>query len=351
MCGNLKKYFKHLLPALQTDNYYFRRKTEYTLLFLLILTPYIIISVILKTITLGTGNIEFIINLAFVALIALNLAVFKKGHVTASINFLTILGILKALELMITVNNTLFFVHIFLVTITGAAVHTKKYQLYSIYASSALLFAGNIIINHYYFTAGKISYFVLSQVYHSVYSGLVFILTVHFITKIIENEILLSCELEKQANTDMLTGAYNRRKFSQSSPSDTSDTERAFCMLDIDHFKKVNDNWGHETGDCVLRELCVLIRETLRTCDIFYRWGGEEFLMILSCGSLPEAGAIVERLRINVLRHKFCNDISITLSAGISMQRENEDFMTPVRRSDIALYNAKKTGRNRTEFI
>lgn len=119
-------------------------------------------------------------------------------------------------------------------------------------------------------------------------------------------------------------------------------------MIDIDHFKEINDRWGHETGDRVLSELSRMIKDALRTGDIFYRWGGEEFLIIIYCTDISEAEAIVERIRLSIAEKKFLNNtISVTFSAGISMIQENDDFMDPVRRADISLYKAKNHGRNR----
>ena len=345
----MNKIFNCFLPSLKTENYYLKRKTEYTLIFLALLLPYIIISATIKSLTLGINNIEFLINLFITVSIGFIYLIFRKGYITTAINLITVLGFVKAIELLVNYQNMQFFVHLFLVIIIGAAVHTRKYQLKTIYILTIILFALKTALSIGYQQKGLISADALIQIYHSVVTGVFFILTINYITKIIEREIRLSSDLDSIANTDMLTGAFNRRKFSKALLYKSGNSVNAFCMIDIDYFKSVNDKLGHEAGDHVLRELSFLIRETLREEDLFYRWGGEEFLMIIPCTSITQAEITVDRIRETVMRHKFYNNISITLSAGIALQEENDDFMTPVRNADIALYRAKKEGRNRVE--
>jgi len=347
--ASLKKIFKYFLPSEKNKNYLLQRKTEYTFVFLSLLTPYILATIALKLITVGIETKELYFNLFFITLLPMIFLLLKKGKINLTINLMILLGNIKAFELMLRLNDIQFFVHMFLVLVAAGAVHTRKYQLITVYISAILLFGGKIFINLGYLSHGYITPDVMHQIYQAVYTGIIFILSVNFITKIIYREITLSCELEKQANTDSLTGAYNRRKFSESNAGLPECSGKAFCMIDIDHFKEINDRWGHETGDRVLSELSRMIKEALRTGDIFYRWGGEEFLIIIYCTDISEARIIVERIRLSIAEKRFLNNaISVTFSAGISMIQENDDFMDPVRRADIALYKAKNQGRNRT---
>ncbi len=346
--ASLKKIFKYFLPSEKNKDYLLQRKTEYTFVFLSLLTPYILATIALKLITVGVETKELFFNLFFIVLLPVIFLLLKKGKINLTINLMILLGNLKAFELMLRLNDIQFFVHMFLVLIAAGAVHTRKYQLITVYVFAILLFGGKIFINLGYLSHGYITINVMHQIYQAVYTGIIFILSLNFITKIIYREITLSCELEKQANTDSLTGAYNRRKFSESTAGIPECNKKAFCMIDIDHFKEINDKWGHETGDRVLSELSRMIKEALRTGDIFYRWGGEEFLIIIYCTDISEARIIVERIRLSIGEKKFLNNtISVTFSAGISMIQENDDFMDPVRRADIALYKAKNQGRNR----
>ena len=347
----LKKLLQIFLPENREVNYRLRRKAEYTALFLLLLTPYIIAVVLMLHAKGRLSEKELLINTAIILVLPLAFLFLKKGYTEFTINIAIFLGMGKALELMVAVNKMQLFLHVLLVVITAAAVHVKKYQIYTVYFFSIVFSAGKIILNHIYCSAGLISEYFLLQIYQSAFSGLFVFLAINFITGIIEREITLSCKFENEANTDSLTGAFNRRKFSQLPVAVNSSQTSAFCMIDIDYFKNVNDNWGHETGDTVLRELTSIIKEMLRDEDILYRWGGEEFLLILACVNIEEAVSIVERIRIKVKNHLFADNISITFSAGISMHQEGGEFMQTMRKADFALYSAKKSGRNRVETM
>ena len=161
--------------------------------------------------------------------------------------------------------------------------------------------------------------------------------------------------------TDPLTGVYNRRALNRMlkvrlAESTRSNIPVSCVMLDIDHFKRVNDTHGHTTGDRVLREVSSLTLSLFREEDALIRYGGEEFLVILF--HCPRRGAFTfaERLRASVAAHTFDRDhepLRITLSAGIATYPEDSDIegvegMITV--ADRRLYEAKRTGRNRVVF-
>ena len=126
------------------------------------------------------------------------------------------------------------------------------------------------------------------------------------------------------------------------------------CILDIDYFKKINDNYGHATGDCVLKEFTKTIDENIRLDDILGRYGGEEFIIILDNIDKRESRLIIERI-LDVVREKtfLCNgnEINFTFSAGLSSSNEmSKDDLTIDNLVDIAdkkMYQAKNTGRNK----
>jgi two-component system, cell cycle response regulator len=125
----------------------------------------------------------------------------------------------------------------------------------------------------------------------------------------------------------------------------------ALIMFDIDFFKKVNDNYGHDIGDYVLVELTNLIKVRLRDSDMFARWGGEEFMIVLPKTDAIIGKEIAERLRVSVETHHFEGVGKITCSFGISELMPNDDFTTFLKRVDDALYKAKRSGRNRVEQL
>ena len=157
--------------------------------------------------------------------------------------------------------------------------------------------------------------------------------------------------LEDAAFSDPLTGAWNRRYFGQVIPAELAKCRRyglpmAILMMDIDHFKRVNDTFGHRAGDDVLRELAEVMRSQSRISDILIRWGGEEFLMLLP--TTTEAGAmeLAEKIRKACEQTEIPPVGNVTLSFGVA-EYLGEATEAWIKRADDALYEAKAGGRNR----
>lgn len=167
--------------------------------------------------------------------------------------------------------------------------------------------------------------------------------------------------LKKQARTDGLTGLSNRRYFVEAVENELIRNKRypkecAFLMLDIDHFKMVNDNFGHAIGDIALKKIADVFIETVRKTDILGRIGGEEFGILLVETNFENAIEIAERLRINVENIKLFDDkgvqVNLTISIGITKYtRERNSIEELMISSDRALYKAKNEGRNRVVAI
>ena len=118
-------------------------------------------------------------------------------------------------------------------------------------------------------------------------------------------------------------------------------------MFDIDHFKSINDTYGHDVGDSVLREISALVRSDIRRSDFFARWGGEEFMVLLPASDMDRAVEAAERLREAVEASDFTGvPRQITSSFGVAMRRPAESSDEFVKRVDQALYDAKEAGRN-----
>ena len=162
------------------------------------------------------------------------------------------------------------------------------------------------------------------------------------------------------AVTDALTGLYNRRYLSQTAnkmfiQAQDEAEPLSVMMLDIDHFKRINDTYGHDIGDNAIQTLADTIKQTIRKTDTAYRYGGEEFVVLLQHTSLRDAKALAERLRrtIDQLRISLSGDslLSFTVSIGVAQVDHTRDrtIEDTLRCADIALYEAKCNGRNRTE--
>lgn len=165
--------------------------------------------------------------------------------------------------------------------------------------------------------------------------------------------------LQSLAATDALTGLVNRRQFNHQLEAEIARTKRyrsplSLALFDIDDFKKINDFYGHTTGDRILREMGQLILENVRESDIAARYGGEEFALILPETSQMDAYDLLERLRAIIERTVFClpdNPMTVTVSVGVAqLDASKAQSYEIVERADAALYEAKKQGKNRVVF-
>jgi diguanylate cyclase (GGDEF)-like protein len=172
-----------------------------------------------------------------------------------------------------------------------------------------------------------------------------------------ERETLIE-QLQLSSNTDFLTGVLNRRAFFAHSEQQLAIAQRygrnlALVLLDIDHFKRFNDNYGHLAGDNILRNAVQKIAQLLRKMDVFARYGGEEFIILLPEADLEQGMAVAEKLRVMLAGEAFTLDdgreLGITASFGVSALGAGESLDQLIRQADEALYAAKHKGRNRVE--
>lgn len=163
-------------------------------------------------------------------------------------------------------------------------------------------------------------------------------------------------QLTHLATTDQLTGLYNRTKLDELL-QDELDLHEHFhhrfglVIMDIDHFKQINDTHGHQVGDTILREIGEFITEKLHNSNKVIRWGGEEFMLICMEIDQKEVLKRVEKLRLKISQHLFSNSISITASFGLTHYCSGDTIDSMIKRADDALYLAKNSGRNRIKFI
>lgn len=161
--------------------------------------------------------------------------------------------------------------------------------------------------------------------------------------------------VREMAIRDELTGLFNRRHImeilqQQQALADSGDYRFCLCYLDLDHFKPINDTYGHGVGDQVLRRFARLVHDSLREADYTGRLGGEEFVLVLSQTGLEEAWQVAERLRASLEKQLFNDlhpDLRVTVSIGVSEYRMGEQIDDALNRADGCLYKAKDSGRNR----
>ena len=158
------------------------------------------------------------------------------------------------------------------------------------------------------------------------------------------------------ATTDALTGLLNRRAFLESTTREVARAKRynndlSVVLLDVDHFKQINDKRGHAAGDMVLSAVGKLLNSSLRTCDIVARWGGEEFVLLLPSTSLDHAAEVGERVRAELagatIKDGNGDAVPVTASFGVASYSGAETLEQMIDRADRAMYLAKSGGRNR----
>ncbi len=165
----------------------------------------------------------------------------------------------------------------------------------------------------------------------------------------------LNERLSRQATTDPLTRVANRLKFNDVLNTEIRratrfNTSLSLVMFDVDDFKKINDSYGHHVGDNVLRELAALVAQNVRINDLFARWGGEEFMIMVTNTPIDHVRHYAEKLRLIIEKHDFPCDHHVTCSFGVAHLGIDENNDRFIQKADIALYRAKGQGRNRVEI-
>jgi diguanylate cyclase (GGDEF)-like protein len=161
-------------------------------------------------------------------------------------------------------------------------------------------------------------------------------------------------DLANQAHTDPLTGALNRQGLREVlmkrlHVAGHVDEEMAVVFMDLDHFKRINDEYGHDTGDEVLRRFAAVIRGEVRASDKLVRWGGEEFLLLCPETDVAHAVRMLDKLRAALTHEDWPHGLRVTSSFGLTSLKPDEDIGAAIKRADGALYLAKANGRNRVE--
>lgn len=159
-------------------------------------------------------------------------------------------------------------------------------------------------------------------------------------------------QLKQLASTDALTGAYNRRRFNEALQTEIARAKRyasplTLILFDIDHFKQVNDTFGHLVGDQVLLKLALLVSGNIRDTDIFARWGGEEFVILATNCDINGIQIFAEKLRKLIEVYPFYKVGNVTCSFGVAEYRAGDEAESFIKRADMGLYSAKGAGRNR----
>jgi diguanylate cyclase (GGDEF)-like protein len=166
-------------------------------------------------------------------------------------------------------------------------------------------------------------------------------------TELLKNNLTL----KTLSTTDKLTQLPNRLKIDEQFNFNLETSKRyrtsfSIILLDIDHFKNVNDTFGHQTGDIILKKIADTLKTNIRQTDLVGRWGGEEFLILCSNSNLEETMQLAEKLRLIISQLNFDEVGQVTSSFGVTSYKDNDTESTIISRTDEALYQAKEKGRN-----
>jgi len=329
---------------------YENKKASYAAFFMLLLVLYVVPSMVFDGVVgrLTAGTIVFtVLYYGFIALLFIYL---KKGHIHFVTTALMVAGFVKSIDYFLVPEAFVFYVHSALALIIGVSIHVRKYQLYLCF----IFFNALIVLRIPYvislISRGHLNSESLVETVQALVGAFFITMTLVFLSRIIDREIEKSERLEKIASTDTLTGLANRRKLEHLFRHPGLTGNKVLLVIDIDFFKKVNDDFGHDKGDSVLIQFSTILSSLIRETDSCYRWGGEEFVAVLRDISLEEARTISERVRTSVKEADFGLDRPMTVSIGLSVSVDEREPLEPIlARADRAMYRAKNSGRNRVE--
>lgn len=239
------------------------------------------------------------------------------------------------------------------------------YERYGALARAASLYVLAVIISAPALFSGAGGVFGEANTLGLSYISMAAIIAVlYFLTRMkddLRQTELTAEEMKRLSETDSLTGILNRRGMEgimerELERAESHGTPLSLVIFDLDDFKSLNDTHGHDVGDEALAVVALLAKEHLRSTDSFARWGGEEFAVLCPDTSIKEAGALAERMRIEIENHGqsggFANlEWNLSASFGVSEYRKHDSGTSLAKRADIAMYHAKESGKNRTEAI
>jgi diguanylate cyclase (GGDEF)-like protein len=251
-------------------------------------------------------------------------------------------------------NNEEFFLKVMDLIILLSVIFILPNKFENKIIVSLIIYIAFFIMSSYIFPGVLYQHFLAGMVY-SFIMILVLTITYYKINYSARINYINEIELKILSETDHLTGIYNRAKFENElirwmKHKDRYEVDLSLIMMDFDFFKMVNDRYGHLAGDKVLKDGINIVENMLRSTDIFARFGGEEFIILLPETECEKAAILAERIRKALEDHDFHTGEMVTCSFGVVEINKGESIKDAVNRADELLYAAKRNGRNRVEF-
>jgi diguanylate cyclase (GGDEF)-like protein len=277
------------------------------------------------------------------------LCLWKLGRLELATNLAVIAGLGFAVYLFKEHGPLRFYMQLLIVMLVVTAGYIKRYQFVLTYSAFAILIVSRIVYDmDLQFT--QRSYF--AEQYILILGFLAVIVCIDFLKRASERELQISSKLKVALNYDDLTGLPNRRRFHEIYDIVKDGEPVMFMILDLDHFKIINDSFGHIEGDTLLEEVGKILDSNTRSLDQAFRWGGEEFVVFSKLDEDTDVEAFANRIRLSIQNHQFKLDTKVTISIGVTKGIKSETFLhEALMKADEALYAAKKDGRNNVKSL
>jgi len=339
---------ERLLVSYNKDNLYKYKKAEYAMRFLLLVIGYSTLSFLISIVMSDFKSIEVVSYIIWLITASLIFYLIYKGRLETSINIFFLAGFIKSIILILLPIGLYFYVHIFLTVFVISVVKYREYQIVSVYILTYFTAVIKALLpdqgNIYNTTLRLVSYRI------SVIIGvLMFFVVLYYLSRIVDRAIRKIESYDLLSKTDVLTGGNNRLAFNNDVDELNRDVGNGLLILDLDHFKSLNDEYGHLAGDKVLRLFAELVKEYLNDNGMLYRIGGEEFAVLLPDLDKEELDTYCSEIIGLVNSHDFGLSHQVTTSIGAVYMHSDTcpDFDECYKSSDEALYTAKTTGRNK----
>lgn len=343
-----KKYFSWYTTSYITEDYFIQRKAEYMMYLMHYLILAVSVIICLEAVFVEASTYTLLSGAAGFTLFGSILILLRHKQLNLAINIMIVSGFVRLFMIYFYPTPYQFYVMSLVNILIVAVVHTSKTQVRVKTIGILLMMIAKIPISNALVEMGSLHWRAVTQSAYATIFLLIFIQMTNFLVNIINDEISKTELLQKSAFTDHLTGLRNRRHFWEiHSKTDSLIGTYSIILFDVDHFKRVNDTMGHAIGDNVLIALADIVKKIINDSGYVFRWGGEEFLVLLPHSDKVFAKEISEELRCAVEKATMLDNIKVTISIGIEDNRDTCNIETVIARADQAMYKAKETGRNK----